>query len=221
MQRATWITRSGPLARWSFPFRRSSSIPLFECSDRARARIPIVVPFLMDIPFQADKGVRRHAQTTAITTTDTTQLTTTTQSTTTTSQLKKSARWRRAARPAAEALARLSPLPVKQSASPSHLLHASPTATRRISTGSTLHHGPAGGVTRPSSPDEGRDAGPESHASLERGTISSAAAATSASGASSVAASKKRKMPIINPLVTLPMWPSKCRVNSSALVTLV
>lgn len=64
-------------------------------------------------------------------------------------------------------------------------------------------HGPA--VTRPSSPEEARGE-QAADASLERGTISAAAAAATASAG----AKKKRKMPIINPLVTLPMWPSKC-----------
>lgn len=117
----------------------------------------------------------------------------------------------------------------------SSTLQPSPTASRRISSGSTLlassaagsidsaagtacgasvhaslasilssadshnqpssqhhHHG-----QRAPSPDESTVDG-QHHSGREREAISSGAAAV-----------KKRKMPIINPLVTLPMWPSK------------
>jgi hypothetical protein len=112
-------------------------------------------------------------------------------------------------------------------------LQPSPTASRRISSGSTLLASAAGSIDstagtacgasvhaslasilssvdshnnqtlnqqhqRPPSPDESTVDG-QHHSAREREAISSGAAA----------AIKKRKMPIINPLVTLPMWPSK------------
>nr|CAH0109075.1 unnamed protein product [Daphnia galeata] len=110
-------------------------------------------------------------------------------------------------------------------------LQPSPTASRRISSGSTLLASAAGSIDstagtacgasvhaslasilssvdshnnqnqqhqRPPSPDESTVDG-QHHSAREREAISLGAAA---------AAIKKRKMPIINPLVTLPMWPN-------------
>lgn len=107
-------------------------------------------------------------------------------------------------------------------------LEPSPTASRRISSGCTLHPlrqmpSPVASsyssvspsptptpATRPSSPEQAeaekleteKERNPEPEPELDKDKETGATA-------------KKRKMPIINPLVTLPMWPSKSPPTSA------
>lgn len=117
--------------------------------------------------------------------------------------------------------------PSPNSAASSLMLQPSPTASRRISTGSTFLQAVAAGSSmggsRPPSPNSGDDAGyspdpgaisatPTPEPLSSGGGISGGASSGGGKDdASSIAKRKKkrRKMPIINPLVTLPMWPSK------------
>lgn len=194
--------------------------------------------------FEADKRARRHAQTTTITTTATaTSLTilptlplplplppSPVTRSPTPSRLTPTpsitVHEHEPSRPASRAgLSDGSSVPVSPAYSALHLptpsLQPSPTATRRISSGCTLLAAAAAAGTtaagqpvltsmlssvdiRPPSPDEMQG---DAHSGKEREAVSCAATAA--------ASTKKRKMPIINPLVTLPMWPSKSRVRLS------
>ncbi|XP_057369613.1 diacylglycerol kinase eta-like isoform X1 [Daphnia carinata] len=186
---------------------------------------------------RADIRARRHAQTTFLTTlppypvtyrspTPTSRLTPTPPSISVCRQHEPTTVSRPATRATAsgdEASSRLLTVPVSPATS-STTLQPSPTASRRISSGSTLlasatasidsAAGTACGASvhaslasilssvdghqqpRPPSPDE-LTADGHQHCGKEREATHCGSAAT-----------KKRKMPIINPLVTLPMWPN-------------
>ena len=107
------------------------------------------------------------------------------------------------------------------------MLQPSPTASRRISSGSTLLQAAAAsslGGSRPPSPGSGDDGGysPDPGGMISSATPTPEPLSSGGGGASSGGGGKddsssnanrmkkkRRKMPIINPLVTLPMWPSK------------
>lgn len=198
----------------------------------------VFLPVWNPVSCEADvKRARRHAQTTFLTTlppypvtyrspTPTSRLTPTPPSISVCHEHEPTTVSRPATRATGsgdEMSSRLLAVPV--SPATSSTLQPSPTASRRISSGSTLLASATASIDstagtmcgasvhaslasilssvdshqqqRPPSPDE-LTADGHQHSGKEREAINSGCAAT-----------KKRKMPIINPLVTLPMWPSK------------
>lgn len=182
---------------------------------------------------EADKRARRHAQTTFLTTlppypvtyrspTPTSRLTPTlpTISVCHEHEPTVSRPATRAKSSTDEMSSHLLALPV--SPATSSTLQPSPTASRRISSGSTL----LASATASIDSTAGTTCGASVHASLasilssveshqqQRPPSPDELAADGHHGKereanSGCGATKKRKMPIINPLVTLPMWPSK------------